>query len=311
MLIPLKRVVQGHLMRRTVSQAQIQATLCAPSSTRLSVMARKALCIGINDYPGTQMDLKGCVNDANDWAAALIGRSFNVSRLLDSHATRVAIMGMIRGLISTAAKNDSLVITFSGCGTWVPDSDGDEADGRDEALCPYDVGAKGVIVDDEIKTLFATRKTGVRLLMVTDSCHSGTVTRAASNEAGADTRERFMPMGNWMSAKAVPRKLAGTLSASVLRPTGASRPQGLFSRVMGDVLLAGCEEGQYCSEGIINGRPNGAFTYYALKALKTLKPDATYADWHQAILKYLPSDRYPQSPQLFASDTDRKRIVFA
>jgi hypothetical protein len=274
-------------------------------------MARKALCIGINDYPGAPMDQKGCVNDANDWAAALIGRSFKVSKLLDSQATKKAIVAMMGHLIGNATKDDSLVIIFSGCGTWVPDSDGDETDGRDEALCPYDVGSKGVIVDDEIKTLFATRKTGVRLLMVTDSCHSGTVTRAAINEAGADTRERFMPTGNWMSAKAVPRKLAGTLSASVLGPTGASRPQGLFSRLMGDVLLAGCEEGQRCHEGIIDGRPNGAFTYYALKALKTLKPDATYADWHRAILKYLPSDRYPQSPQLFASDTDRKRIVFA
>jgi hypothetical protein len=29
-------------------------------------MAKNALCIGINDYPGTQSDLKGCVNDAND-----------------------------------------------------------------------------------------------------------------------------------------------------------------------------------------------------------------------------------------------------
>jgi hypothetical protein len=32
-------------------------------------MAKKALCIGINNYPGTHMDLQGCVNDANDWAA--------------------------------------------------------------------------------------------------------------------------------------------------------------------------------------------------------------------------------------------------
>ena len=34
-------------------------------------MAKYALCIGINDYPGTDSDLSGCVNDANDWAAAL------------------------------------------------------------------------------------------------------------------------------------------------------------------------------------------------------------------------------------------------
>ena len=30
-------------------------------------MTKKALCIGINDYPGTDSDLQGCVNDATDW----------------------------------------------------------------------------------------------------------------------------------------------------------------------------------------------------------------------------------------------------
>ena len=46
-------------------------------------MTRRALCIGINNYPGTQMDLAGCVNDANDWADELGARGFEVKRLLD------------------------------------------------------------------------------------------------------------------------------------------------------------------------------------------------------------------------------------
>lgn len=32
-------------------------------------MARRALCTGINDYPGTDSDLAGCVNDAADWGS--------------------------------------------------------------------------------------------------------------------------------------------------------------------------------------------------------------------------------------------------
>ena len=44
-------------------------------------MTKKALCIGINDYPGTQNDLNGCVNDARDWAAALTGRDRLVEAL--------------------------------------------------------------------------------------------------------------------------------------------------------------------------------------------------------------------------------------
>ena len=37
-------------------------------------MARKALCVGINDYPGNESDLRGCVNDARAWAELLVER---------------------------------------------------------------------------------------------------------------------------------------------------------------------------------------------------------------------------------------------
>ena len=40
-------------------------------------MTKRALCIGINDYPGTGSDLSGCVNDAKDWAGMLTGRGFD------------------------------------------------------------------------------------------------------------------------------------------------------------------------------------------------------------------------------------------
>lgn len=58
-------------------------------------MARRALCIGINDYPGTDSDLSGCVNDAHDWGAMLQARGFTVSTLLDAQATRAAMHGAI------------------------------------------------------------------------------------------------------------------------------------------------------------------------------------------------------------------------
>ena len=152
-------------------------------------MAKKALCIGINNYPGTHMDLQGCVNDANDWAGALSERGYAVTKLLDAEATKAAMMQAMSNLIGKASKNDSLVITFSGHGTYQPDTDGDEADGLDEALCPYDLQTNGqALTDDEIKGLFATRKSGVRIVLIADSCHSGTVTRAAKAEADADTR---------------------------------------------------------------------------------------------------------------------------
>ena len=102
-------------------------------------MAKKALCIGINNYPGTHMDLQGCVNDASDWEATLTGRGFRVSKLIDGQATKAAMISAMSDLIGKACKGDSVVITFSGHGTYQPDTDGDEADGLDEALCPYDL----------------------------------------------------------------------------------------------------------------------------------------------------------------------------
>ena len=80
-------------------------------------MSRRALCIGINNYPGTDMDLAGCVNDAHDWREVLTARDFQVEAMLDTQATKVAMVDAIRRLIASAVKGDQVVIAFSGHGT--------------------------------------------------------------------------------------------------------------------------------------------------------------------------------------------------
>jgi len=274
-------------------------------------MAKKtALCIGINNYPGTHMDLQGCVNDAQDWAAVLAARGYKTTLLLDDKATKAAMADAMAKLIAGGGKGDSLIITFSGHGTYQPDEDGDEVDGLDEALCPYDLQTKGAaLTDDEIKAIFATRKGGARLLLIADSCHSGTVTRAAKADKDADTRPRFMPMGNWLPASKLPKNFAGKTAQTMVGPIGTSPLTSALVKQVGDLLLAGCKEGpnNYSYDAKINGRYNGAFTYYALKTLKALKPEATYNDWYKAMLKSLPSASYPQTPQLFGTGAAKTR----
>ncbi len=276
-------------------------------------MKKTALCIGINNYPGTHMDLAGCINDAEDWAAELAARGFTVSKLLDRQATKAAMVAGFKSAIGSASSGDLVVITYSGHGTYVPDTDGDELDGLDEALCPYDIQTGGeALIDDEIHALFAARKPGVRLVLVADSCHSGTVTRAAAPDPDADdlARPRFMPMGNWLPPDKLPRGLSGKPLASVPVANASSAFTGAMSRTEGDVLLAGCKEGpnNFSYDARMRGRPNGAFTYYALKTLKMLKPAATYVDWMAAVNpSCLPSAQYPQSPQLVASAAAKKR----
>lgn len=262
-------------------------------------MSKKAICIGINDYPGTQSDLAGCVNDAQDWAAELTRRGFSVSKLLDGAATRAAMRTAIRGLIAGARDGDSLAITYSGHGTWVPDSSGDEPDGRDEALCPYDIGTAGPLMDDEIRAMFGQIASGVRLLLLSDSCHSGSVTRGAEEDLDAGgARARFLPLEAWMPEDELPP--AGTRAPKVV--------SGL-RRAGGDLLLAGCRDTEYSYDTSFKGRPNGAFTYYALKTLKERKP-TSYEAWFNGIRKYLPSSRLPQSPQILGTAEARRFPIF-
>ncbi|MFN6351670.1 MAG: caspase family protein, partial [Cyanobacteriota bacterium] len=73
-------------------------------------MAKSALCIGINNYPGTDCDLRGCVNDANDWAATLAARGFTVKTLLDNQATKAALVAAFQSLIRAAKSGDTVAI---------------------------------------------------------------------------------------------------------------------------------------------------------------------------------------------------------
>lgn len=263
-------------------------------------MNKKALCIGINNYPGTGSDLAGCVNDANDWKTALEQRGFSVQQLLDQQATKAAMYTGIQCLIQEAQPRDVIVITYSGHGSWVPDDNGDEADGRDEVLCPFDITRNGPLSDDELYDLFQERKPGVRIVLIFDSCHSGTAIRVASAPVEATgSPYRFLPPEKFLSS----RKLATAKHRAIRSLDGTPRP-------FGGVLLSGCEDWQYSFDAVFGGRPNGAFTYFALKALDKLPVEATYSGWYKEIQKYLPNTFHPQNPRLQGSRSQRAWKVF-
>lgn len=263
---------------------------------------RLALCIGINDYPGTGNDLAGCVNDAQDWGAEFTRRGFTVSTLLDRKATGKGMREAIAQIIGRGKSGDTLIIQYSGHGSFVPDEDGDEADGTDECLCPWDISSKGPITDDELSEILGRRAPGVRLVMISDSCHSGTVARfapittpATMKGARAPARKvRFLPPATYLSARQITR--LGPRSMRPASPPG--RHNGL--------LLAGCQDTEYSYDAWFEGRANGAFTFVALRELKHLPANATYQDWFNAIRKVLPSQQYPQKPNLFGTAAMKK-----
>lgn len=267
-----------------------------------------ALCIGINDYPGTGSDLSGCVNDANDWATAFLQWGFTVNKLLNKNATRSGILSAMRTIITTAKKGDSIVFQYSGHGTYIPDQNGDEPDGTDECLCPYDINTKGPITDDELFDLYNSREKGVKLVFFSDSCNSGTVARFApittpptiTGRNAPQRKVKFLPPATFLSA----RKVSELGIRRVIRSTS---PPGRYA----GLLMSGCQDVEYSYDAVFQGRPNGAFTFVALDTLKKLKANATYNDWFKAIRKVLPSQQYPQSPNLFGTSSMKKWKVLA
>jgi hypothetical protein len=75
--------------------------------------------------------------------------------------------------------------------------------------------------------------------------------------------------------------------------------------------MSGCRDFEFSYDATFDGRPNGAFTYLALAALRELPPTATYREWTTAIARALPSQDYPQTPCLQGSSSQRGWPVLA
>ena len=101
-----------------------------------------------------------------------------------------------------------------------------------------------------------------------------------------------------------PREVASTTTVQSMRPAS---PPGRHN----GLLMAGCQDTEYSYDAFFQNRANGAFSFVALAILEALPASATYADFHKAIRKKLPSQQYPQSPNLFGSSAMKKWKVFA
>jgi len=267
-------------------------------------MTKRAICVGINDYPGSYNDLSGCVNDANDWAELLrkdFGFGDNVTLLTNANATRDKILSALGDLVKGAKSNDIIVFTYSGHGTWVYDQgERDESDNRDEAICAHD----GNILDDELRDIIRQINQDAHLTVISDSCHSGSVTRLMlkrtydrDKKAAENTlKPRYMPPVDDIDSARTP---IVPIRRRLLYPESD----------MPEVLLTGCNATEYSYDAYINGRYNGAMTAMAISLIKS-NPAQTYLEFHKKLRQILPSPRYSQSPQLEGSDVSKNRALF-
>jgi len=265
-------------------------------------MAKKALLIGINKYRVPGADLRGCINDVKNMQAVLAelyGFAKNdILTLMDYGATKKAMESAIKQLIAGGRKGDVLLLHYSGHGSNVPDSDGDEADQRDEILCPTDLDWKNPLRDDWLRAQFDKLRAGVRLSIIMDCCHSGTNTRAIL-PPDAPSIQRYLPSPWDLVAAESGRKLRGAVVGELRKSSRAGRKKGdVVQADLPEILVTGCRSTQTSADAYIDGSYNGALTYNLVKTLNEAKGKISYRDLHAQTIGRLKSGKFDQVPQL-------------
>jgi hypothetical protein len=148
---------------------------------------QRALLIGISNYQSGLPPLAGSRNDVL-LIRELLAQKYgfdraNIRIMIDEEATRAGIFAAVRELSEVAAPDDIVLIHYSGHGSQAPDTNGDEPDGKDETILPYDSRMPGIpdITDDDLNALIGSFRSE-SVIVVLDSCHSGTGTRSGPSQ---------------------------------------------------------------------------------------------------------------------------------
>lgn len=285
----------------------------------------KALLVGINAY--AEMPLRGCVNDVRLMQATLLRRApdAEVRVLLDTAATAAAIRDGLRWLVQPdAGPPAARLFHFSGHGTFVADDDGDEPDGCDECLVPYDYATAGYLRDDLLHGTLAAVDTPAVLTI--DCCHSGTIQRSADR----DILYRFLPIdyGERRRIAAAAERAQHGRDAFVQSQLGQAQGRSVdldawqervraamaaydrqhfgAATVPGNVvLLSACRADQSAADAATRAGYHGAFSYHLVEALRSSPPDICYDDLVAAVGRALAAAGFDQEPQLECSEASR------
>lgn len=274
------------------------------------VPASSALHIGLNEvsaaaYAGWTGPLAACEFDANDMAVLTKRQGIKNTVLLTKKATRAAVLSGIRKAAKALTAGDFFLLSYSGHGGQVPDISGDEADKQDETWCLYD----GQLIDDELYFELSRFKAGVRIVVVSDSCHSGTVVRAGLPQAGTPAlRPKLMPRAIARRVYEAHQSFYDKLQTEVKKASGKAiaDPDTALANVANSerltaivkqfrplvLLMSGCQDNQFS----MDGDHNGAFTEQLLRVWNQGRFKGSYASFHARILAAMPPS---QSPNLF------------
>ena len=250
-------------------------------------------------YDGWSGPLAACEFDAHAMAAIAKAKNIAPQQLLTKQATRAAVLSGIRNAAKSLGPGDFFFMTYSGHGGQVEDISHDEKDKQDETWCLFD----SQLIDDELFLELAKFKKGVRVLVFSDSCHSGTVTRAARP---VPPNARLMPPDVARRVYQKHKTEYDRIQRGVMKDAGGQSPDealahvavsNRLTRIAGTckaavILISGCQDNQVSLDGVANG----AFTEQLLAVWNKGTFKGNYARFHAKILAAMPDT---QSPNLF------------
>jgi len=282
-LFKLYRLIKKLIKQLNQKSMCFKKLFSKPGPIPMIPAKKRALLFAINRYGGGN-DLNGCLNDQQDLKNKLniLFPGFDIRTYSDSEVTKKRFASEIDNAIAVLRPDDTLLIAYSGHGTQLRDDNKDESDGYDEALYLYD----GSFRDDVFNVLLNKIPAGSSVIILLDSCFSGTATRAIELTG---VKGRFIKTENYIPGLESNNRFAASYNSSKW------------------LTISGCGEHQTSADAYINERYNGAFTYFALKALK---PGMTYQQWFDKIRTYLPSGSFEQAPELEGNKELISKIVF-
>lgn len=243
--------------------------------------------IGLNEidpaHYGSKYALTGCINDAKDMLAIAGEKKFDESYILsDQQGTSANVLAHLSKAAKKLKKNDMLFLTYSGHGSYVWDNNGDEADGKDETWCLYD----RMLIDDELALYWSRFKDGVKILMVSDSCHSGTVSRVMTKEGKLVDATPAAGTRGIKKGPAIYEKNRAVYAKVPVTEKNIAKGTGIKATV---ILLSGCQDNQTS----LDGKRNGLFTEKLLKVYNKNTFEGNYAGLLTKILKLMPANQSP------------------
>jgi hypothetical protein len=229
-------------------------------------MARgQSIHIGLNSvdpdaYGGWAGELNACEFDADDMRAIAEDAGFTSTTLLTQDGTSQAVLEALRRSAAELESGDTLLLTYSGHGGQIPDTNSDEADVQDETWVLFD----RQVLDDELYAAYSNFAAGVRIAVFSDSCHSGTVTRVgppvASGTSGTAT-PIFQPAAVGARSRAMPAALAQrdflrrkSLYEGIQHAGPSEDADFKAAEAQASILLiSGCQDNQLSLDGTHNG----------------------------------------------------------